>query len=73
MNKKQLAELQSQIDLEKQKCANDLNYFINKYIKVVHPVRGVVPFELDKFQQDIIGKYQEQRFNFIKTNPLLSR
>ena len=38
MNKKQLAELQSQIDLERQKCADDLNYFINKYIKVVHPV-----------------------------------
>tara|TARA_R110000824_G_scaffold104674_1_gene248329 strand:+ start:204 stop:1733 length:1530 start_codon:yes stop_codon:yes gene_type:complete len=66
MNKKQLAELQSQIDLERQKCSDDLNYFINKYIKVVHPVRGLVPFELYKFQQDIIAKYQEQRFNFIK-------
>lgn len=51
---------------EKTKCASDPIYFISKYIRVVHPVRGLVPFDLFKFQQRIVKEFFKNRFNIIK-------
>lgn len=36
------------------RCAVDPIYFIEKYIKIIHPDRGVVPFELWDFQRNYI-------------------
>lgn len=41
-------------------------YFISKYIKVVHPVRGIVPFKLYPFQKEIVRCLQENRFNILR-------
>jgi hypothetical protein len=57
---------QEQIREELRKCAEDPVYFISKYIHVVHPIHGVVPFELYKFQQRIIREITENRFGIIR-------
>jgi len=41
-------------------------YFMSKYIKVTHPVRGLVPFDLYPFQQRIIKNLDENRFNILR-------
>ena len=51
---------------EYKRCATDPVYFICNYVKVVHPVRGTVPFDLYEFQQDIIRDLKDYRFNIIK-------
>ena len=39
---------------EYQKCMDDPVYFISNYVKVTHPVRGLVPFKLYPFQKRIL-------------------
>lgn len=51
---------------EFRKCKEDPVYFISKYIKVIHPRRGLVPFDLYPFQKMIIGELQNNRFNIIR-------
>lgn len=48
------------------KCKDDPVYFISKYIKVVHPVRGIVPFKLYPFQRYIVNCIQNNRFNILR-------
>jgi hypothetical protein len=48
------------------KCKEDPIYFISRYIKVVHPVRGLVPFDLYPFQKDIVNSLQDYRFNVLR-------
>lgn len=59
MDKKQLAE-------EFGKCRDDPVYFISRYIKVTHPVRGLVPFKLYPFQQQIVSDLESHRFNILR-------
>ena len=40
--------------MELAKCQNDPVYFIKKYVKIQHPTRGCVPFELYDYQLDMI-------------------
>ena len=47
-------------------CKEDPIYFISKYIKVIHPVRGLVPFELYPFQKRIIDAVENNRFNILR-------
>jgi len=39
--------------------------YINKHIKVVHPIKGLVPFELYPFQKKIVNHVMENRFNIL--------
>ena len=48
------------------KCKNDPVYFISKYVKVSHPKRGLVPFELYPFQQKIVKEFGGHRFNILR-------
>lgn len=48
------------------KCKNNPVYFISKYIKVAHPKRGLVPFELYPFQQRIVKEFSSHRFNILR-------
>lgn len=48
------------------RCKKDPIYFISNYIKVVHPVRGLVPFKLYPFQQKIINALLNHRFNILR-------
>jgi hypothetical protein len=51
---------------EFKRCKEDPVYFISNYIKVTHPVRGLVLFKLYPFQVDIINSLQDNRFNILR-------
>lgn len=51
---------------EFKRCKEDPVHFISTYIKVTHPVRGLVPFKLYPFQRDIISALKENRFNILR-------
>ena len=51
---------------EFKKCKEDPIYFISNYIKVTHPVRGLVPFKLYPFQNKIVKEIQSHRFNILR-------
>ena len=55
--------------LEYLKCADPVDgptYFIRKYIKIVHVDRGLVPFDLWDFQEEIINTVNNNRFVICK-------
>ena len=47
------------------KCGKDPVYFFNKYTKIQHPVRGLIPFDTYPFQDDAIETFIENRFSVI--------
>ena len=51
---------------ELEKCSKDPIYFITNYVKIVHPIRGIVPFNLYNFQKRIVTEIDGHRFNVIK-------
>lgn len=51
---------------EFKRCKTDPVYFICKYIKVTHPVRGLVNFDLYDFQKTIVSELQDHRFNILR-------
>lgn len=56
----------SELISEFKKCKDDPIYFISNYIKVTHPVRGLVPFKLYPFQKDILEALKDHRFNILR-------
>jgi hypothetical protein len=46
-------------------CGKDPKYFINKYSKIQHPVKGLIPFNTYEFQDDCLDSFQKNRFNII--------
>jgi len=61
-NSQQLEEIKREFT----RCKNDPCYFISRYIKVVHPIRGMVSFDLYPFQQRIVKEFQTHRFNILR-------
>jgi hypothetical protein len=47
--------------LEFEKCMGDPLYFIETYVKIVHPTKGAVNFKLYDYQRDLITMYYENR------------
>jgi hypothetical protein len=47
------------------KCGKDPNYFFKNYVKIQHPVRGLIPFEMFPFQEDCVEDFNEHRFNIV--------
>jgi len=43
------------------KCAEDPIYFIEKYVKIVHVDRGIIPFKMWPFQRDLVKCLHENR------------
>lgn len=62
--KKPLLELSYTDDMimELSKCEDDIWYFL-KYVKIVHPDKGVITFEPYDFQKKILKNLQTARFN----------
>ena len=56
----------SQLIEEFQKCKEDPVYFISNYVKVTHPVRGLVPFKLYPFQVEMLEYIKNYRFNILR-------
>jgi len=57
---------QNQLIDEFKRCKEDAVYFISNYVKVTHPVRGLVPFKLYPFQVDILEQIKNNRFNILR-------
>lgn len=51
---------------ERIRCKQDPIYFIQKYMKIVHVDRGLVPFDLYDFQKTLLQSYIENRFTIAK-------
>lgn len=47
------------------KCGKDATYFMNKYLKIQHPLRGLIPFKTFDFQDDCVEDFNDHRFNII--------
>lgn len=47
------------------KCGKDPIYFMNKYLKIQHPLKGLIPFNTYPFQDDCIEDFNNFRFNII--------
>ena len=56
--KKQVAEYM--------KCAQDPVYFIREYIRIVSLDEGVIPFDMYDFQESMVEKFHQHRFNIAK-------
>ncbi len=52
--------------IEYQKCWEDPEHFIEKYVKIVHVDRGLVPFDMYPYQKKMIHTFQEDRFVICK-------
>ncbi len=48
------------------KCSQDPVYFLKNYIKIVSLDEGLVPFDLYDFQEDMVQKFHDNRFNIAK-------
>ena len=48
------------------KSREDPSYFMSNYIKVAHPVRGLVKFKLYPFQENIVEDIETHRFNILR-------
>ena len=44
------------------KCAKDPVYFIEEYIQIVNVDKGLVPFKLYDFQDEMVNAFQRERF-----------
>lgn len=52
--------------LELRKCAQDPLYFMRTYMKVLHPVRGAIPFDLYPYQERAVKGFLENRKTIVK-------
>lgn len=50
---------------EFRKCMKDPVYFAEKYIKIVHVDKGLIPIKLYEYQKRILNALKEHRFNII--------
>jgi hypothetical protein len=54
-----------QLKQEYLRCIESPLYFVNKYVKVQHPIRGIIPFSLYGFQNEVLSNFSEHQFNII--------
>lgn len=47
------------------KCARSFFYFCHRYVKILHPKFGTIPFMLYKYQRRVIREFELKRFNMI--------
>ena len=47
------------------KCTQSFSYFCHKYIKILHPTEGLVPFVIFNYQERVIKNYDNNRFNIV--------
>jgi len=62
LNKKEKPEYSLMQKLEYIKCMKDCSYFTQKYIKIISIDDGVIPFNLYDYQEELLDKYQNNRF-----------
>lgn len=55
------------------RCAKDPIYFMTKYVKVQHPTKGSVPFELFEYQVDMVMAIHENKDTVILASRQLGK
>ena len=48
------------------RCSEDPVYFIKTYIKIVSLDKGLIPFDMYHFQEEMVQKFHDHRFNIAK-------
>lgn len=56
---------QQQQEEETYKCMKSFSYFCHKFVKILHPTKGLVPFVNFKYQNRVTADYESHRFNII--------
>lgn len=47
------------------KCAKSFFYWCHRYVKILHPKFGTIPFVPYKYQRHVINEYESKRFNMV--------
>lgn len=47
------------------RCGKKPEYFIHTYAKITHPMKGLIPFHLYPFQEQLLEDFEDHRFNVI--------
>ena len=63
-NKPQIS-YQEIIKQEYKKCLESPVYFMKKYVKIQHPIRGTILFDLYQFQEQALQDFADYKFNII--------
>ena len=50
---------------EIRKCGQDPAYFLKNYVRISHPLKGLIPFTTYDFQDDLLQDFNDHRFNII--------
>ena len=58
-------DLRNAIRDETKKCMEDPIYFMRKYVKIQHPNKGTIPFDLFPFQETTLSRFNTDRFLLI--------
>jgi len=48
------------------KCQHDPVYFIKNYVQIVNVDKGLIPFDMWPFQEEMVKSFHENRFNIAK-------
>ena len=48
------------------KCSKDPVYFAREYVKIVNVDRGLIPFEMYDFQEEMVRTFNDNRFSICK-------
>lgn len=51
---------------EYQRCVDDPVYFARKYIRIINVDKGLVPFDMWDFQEDMVNTFHNNRFSICK-------
>lgn len=65
MSKNKEAILQEIVLKEWKRCAVDPVHFMKKYVKIQHPIRGTIPFNLFPFQAKTLEEFANNDFNIV--------
>src|SRR5258708_6885994 len=58
-------DIKELIKTEYKKCAKSPQYFIRTYCQIQHPMRGRILFDLYKYQDDAINKFEHYDYNIV--------
>lgn len=61
----ELSRMTPEQEQELYKCQDDPIYCIRTYFSVKHPTKGLVPFDLYPYQEEVIRRAQTNRYNII--------
>ena len=53
--------------IEYVKCRDDIVYFLKNYVQVIHVDKGLVPFDLYDYQEDLINTLHSNRYVIVKS------